>query len=108
MLSLHWLSLCRETLGFDVIGTSHATSTFKMADVNVHELMTAPTFKSNAGDHKVCKKRIYLDYGADRNIRPSGSLFVITRQSLDGVFYPHLTPMKDSYILHENGYLPII
>ena len=40
--------------------------------------------------------------GADRKIRPSGSLFGITRHSLvitnNDSFYPHLTLMKDSYI----------
>ena len=43
-------------------------------------------------------------FGADRKIRPSGSLFGITRQSLvmptvtpDGSLHPHPTLMKDSY-----------
>ena len=57
-----------------------------MVDVNVQEydsLMTAPTFKSNDGDHKVCKeKNLSWFFGADRKIRPSGSLLGITRQSL--------------------------
>ena len=42
--------------------------------------------------------------GTDRKIRPSGSLFGITRQSLvmptvtpDGFLHPHPTLMKDSY-----------
>ena len=42
--------------------------------------------------------------GTDRKIRPSGSLFGITRQSLvmptvtpDGFLHPHQTLMKDSY-----------
>ena len=57
-----------------------------MADVNVYEydsLMTAPTLKSNDGDHKVCKKKnLSWFVGADRKICPSGSLLGITRQSL--------------------------
>ena len=75
-----------KALGFHVIATSHTTSTFNIVDVNVQEydsLMTAPTFKSNDGDHKVCKKKNpSWFFGADRKIRPSGSLLGITRQSL--------------------------
>ena len=42
--------------------------------------MVTPTLKSNAGDQKVCKKKnLSWLFGADRNIRPSGSLFGITR-----------------------------
>ena len=63
------------------------------------------TLKSNAGGQKVCKKKnLSWLFGADRKICPSGSLFGLTRQSRDakqwpsdGFFYPHLTPMKDSY-----------
>ena len=41
------------------------------------------TLKSNAGDRKVCKKKnLSWLFGTDRKIRPSGSLFGITRQSL--------------------------
>ena len=56
---------------------------------------------------RYARKRILCLFGSDRKIRPSGSLFGITWQSLvkpnsdprDGFFYPHLTPMKDSYNL---------
>ena len=60
----------------------------------------------------VCKKENpSWMFSANRKIRPSGSFFGIMRQSLvmpnmmlnndpwDGFFYPHLTPMNDSYIL---------
>ena len=71
-----------KTTGIDVIVTSHMTSTFNMADVNVHErdaLVATPTLKSNNGDQKVCKTRIYHGYMLrTETIRPSGSLFGIT------------------------------
>ena len=59
-------------LGVDIIATSHTTSTFNMADVNVKQhasLMGTPTLKSNAGDQKVCKKKnpSWL-FDADRKI----------------------------------------
>ena len=45
--------------------------------------MATPTFKSNIGDQKVCKKKnISWLVGADRKTRLSGSLFGINRQSL--------------------------
>ena len=75
--------------------------------------MATPTLKSNAGDRKVCKKKnLSWLSGADRKIRPSGSLFGITPASLmmpnsdprADFFYPHLTSMKDSYSpICENG-----
>ena len=49
-----------KTLGVDVTTTSHTTSIFNMADVNVQErdsLMATSTLKSNAGDEKVYKKK---------------------------------------------------
>ena len=70
--------------------------------------MGTPTLKSNAGDQRVCKKKnLSWLFCADIKIRPSGSLFGITRHSLVmpnsdplmDFFYPHLTPIKDSYIL---------
>ena len=91
MLSMHWLyrRSCNsvvKTLGIDVIAMSHAMSTFNMVDVSVKQrnlLMGNLTLKSNAGDQKVCKKKnLSWLFGADRKIRPSGSLFGITRQSL--------------------------
>ena len=64
-------------------------------------------------NQKVCKKE-YLSsvYGVDRKIYHSGSLFGITRASLmmpisdprNRFFYPHHTPMKDTYFLNENIY----
>ena len=76
-----------------------------MTDVNIQERNSAPT-KLNAGAQKVCKKRIH--HGClvriERKIRPSGSLFGITWQSLvkptvtpDGFLHPHPTLIKDSY-----------
>ena len=60
-------------------------STFNMGDVNVKQcesLMGTPTLKSNIGDQKVCKKmNLSWLFGVYRKIRPSGSLFGITRQS---------------------------
>ena len=45
--------------------------------------MTAATFKSNNGDHKVCKKKnLSWFFNADRKICPSISLPGITRKSL--------------------------
>ena len=61
--------------------------------------MVTPTLKSNTGDQTVCKeKNLSWLFGADRKVRPSGSLFRMTQQSLR-FFYPNLTPMKDSYIV---------
>ena len=91
MLSIHLLyrrprNSVVKTLGVDVIATSHTTSTFNMADVNVYECnssMATPTLKSNAGDQKVCnKKNLSWFFGANRKICPSRSLFGITRQGL--------------------------
>ena len=75
-----------------------------MVDVSVQEydsLMMASMFNANDGDHKVCKKKnLSWFFGAGRKIRPSGSLLGITRQGLVTVtLYPHLTPMKGSFIL---------
>ena len=61
-----------------------------MADVNVNErdsFMATPTLKSNAGDRKMCKKKNLLWlFGAYAKVRPSGSLFGITRlRSLFGI-----------------------
>ena len=88
MLSIHWLyrKSCNcvvKTLGIDVIVTSHMMSTFNIVDINVKEyssFMVTPTLTSNAGDRKVCKKKnpSWL-FCAERKIRPSGSLFGITR-----------------------------
>ena len=74
-------------IGGHVKLTSHTTSTFNMADVNVKQhdsFMATLTLKSNAGDRKVCKKKNLKSwlFGADRKNRPSGSLFGITLQSL--------------------------
>ena len=45
--------------------------------------MGSPTLKSNAGGQKLSKKsKISWLFGADINIRPSGSRFAIPRQSL--------------------------
>ena len=61
--------------------------------------------KLNAGDQKLYKKKKLSSlFGADTKICPSGSLFGITQQSLvmpntHPQTDPHLTPMKDSYIL---------
>ena len=65
MLSIHLLyrrprNSVVKTLGVDVIATSHTTSAFNMADVNLYECdssMATPTLKSNAGDQKVCNKK---------------------------------------------------
>ena len=87
---MHWLYershySVVKTLGVDVIVTSHTTSTFNMADVNVKEsvsLMVTPKLKSNARDQNLCKKKkLSWLFGADRKIHPSGSLFGITRHS---------------------------
>ena len=44
--------------------------------------MATPTLKSNTGGQNVCKKKnLPWLFDADRKIRPSGSLFGITRQS---------------------------
>ena len=66
--------------------------------------MATLALKSNTGDQKVCKKKnLSWLFGTDRKIRPSGSLFGITRLCKqwpsDGFFYLHHTTMKDSYIL---------
>ena len=91
MFSIHWLyRRSRNTVvkmsEVDIIATSHTTSTFNMADVNIIEhdsLMETPTLKSNARDQKLCKeKNLSWLFGADRKICPSGSLFGITWQSL--------------------------
>ena len=56
-------------------------------------LMATPMLKSNAGDQKICKKKnISWLFGADRKIRPSGSLFGITQQSL---VTPNSDPQTD-------------
>ena len=65
VLSIHWLykrshNSVAKTLEVDVIATSHTTSSFKMAPVNVQERdqsTATPTLKSIAGDQKVCKKK---------------------------------------------------
>ena len=58
--------------------------------------MAAPTLKSNAEDQKVCKKKnLSWLFGADRKIRPSGSM------TLGRIFYPHLTSIEDSSILFQ-------
>ena len=83
-----------KTLGVDVIATSHTT--YNMTDVNVYKrdsLMASPTLKSDAGDQSVCKKKnISWRFGADRKLRPSGSLFGITRHSL---VMPNSDPRTD-------------
>ena len=85
-----------KTFGFDVTATSHMTSNFNMADVNVYKLdsfMGSPTLKSNAGDQNVCKKKnLSWLFGADIKIRPLGSLFAITRQ---GLVTPNNDPRTD-------------
>ena len=54
--------------------------------------MATPTLKSNAGDQKVCKKKnLSWLFGADRNICPSVSVFVITR-------LPISDPLRDRKI----------
>ena len=70
-------------------------------------LKTTSTLKSNAGDQKVCKtKNLSWLFDADRKIRPSGPLFGITRRSpSDDFFYPHLTPMDDSYTIQPGKHL---
>ena len=66
--------------------------------------------KWNIGNRNVWQKKNQTwVFTADRKILPSGSLFGITRHSLvmpnrdplDGIFYPHLTSMHDSYIICE-------
>ena len=112
MLSIHWLyrrscNFVVKMLGVDIIMISYTTSTFNMADVNILErdsLMATPMLKSNTGGQKVCKEknRSWL-FGVDRKIRPSGSLASLGKARdakqwpSEGFFYPHLTPMKDSY-----------
>ena len=68
VLLIHWLyrKSCNsvvKTFGDDVIATSHTTSNFNMADVNVWEpdsCMWTPTLKSNAVKIKrYARKRIY-------------------------------------------------
>ena len=55
--------------------------------------MATPMLKSNAGDQKECKKKnLSWFFGADRKIRPSGSLFGITPQSL---VMPNSDPRAD-------------
>ena len=60
-----------------------------------------PTLKSNAGDQMVCKKKnLSWLFGVDRKIRPSGSLFSITRKSLvmqNSDPRTDVSIMKDSY-----------
>ena len=79
MLSIHWLyrwsyNFVVKMLGVDII----ATSTFSMTGVKVLEpdlLIATPMLKSNAGEQKVCKEKNFSWlFGADRKIRPSGSL----------------------------------
>ena len=56
-------------------------------------LMVMPTLKANAGGQKVCKKKnLSCLFGAERKIRPSGSPFGITRQSL---VMPNSDPRMD-------------
>ena len=46
--------------------TSHTTSTYNMADANVEQrdsLIATPTLKSNAGDERYARKRIYHGQG---------------------------------------------
>ena len=124
MLSIHWLyrrsrNSVVKSLAVDVIAMSHTTSSFIMADVNVWErdsLLTTPTLKSNAGDQNVCKiKNLSWLFGVNRKLRPSGSLFGITRQSLvmpnsdprTDFFYPHLKLMTDSYNLVSGSLLSV-
>ena len=101
MLSVHWLyrkshNSVVKTLGIDVTATSHTTSIFNMVDVNVKEhslFMAIHTLTLNAGDRKVCKKKnLSWLFGTDRKIRPSGSLFGITRHSL---VMPNSDPRTD-------------
>ena len=54
-------------------------------------------------NQKVCKKKyLSLAFGVDRKIYHSGSLFGIVMpisDPRDRFFYPHHTPMKDTYFL---------
>ena len=53
--------------------------------------MGTPTLKSNTRDQKVCKKKnLSWLFGADRKIRPLGSLFGIALTA-----YPHSHPCDD-------------
>ena len=66
-------------LGFDVSATSHTTSTFNMADVNVQEcdsLMETPSLISNAEDQKYARKRIYRGclVGIENSVPPDHCL----------------------------------
>ena len=70
--------------------------------------MTTPTFKSNAGDQNVCKKKsLSWLFGVDRKKRPLGSLFGTTWQSIVmpnsdlRTDFSVLTLMKDSYNLSK-------
>ena len=55
--------------------------------------MASPTLKSNDWVQKICKKKnLSWLFGEDRKIRPSGSLFGITRQSL---VMPNSDPRTD-------------
>ena len=55
--------------------------------------MVTPTLQSNAGDQRVCKKKnLSWSFSSERNIRPSGSLFGITRHSL---VMPNSDPRTD-------------
>ena len=72
--------------------------------------MAIPTVKSNAGDKIVYKKKnLSLLFSADRKIHPSDHCLAslgtaswcqpsdAKQWPSGGFFYPHLTPMKDSY-----------
>ena len=71
-------------------------------------LMVIPTLKSNAGDQRICKKKnLSWLFGADRNIRPSGSLFGITRQSLVMPYSDPRTDFLSAPHTHERLMVPV-
>ena len=88
MLSIHWLYRRSRNYVVKILGWHHCDVTY---DVNFQYggRQRIGTWFINgdsyvkAGNRKVCKKKnISWLYGADRKIRPSGSLFGITRQSV--------------------------
>ena len=63
-------------------------------------LLLTPTLKSNAGNQRVCKKKnLSWLFGVDRKIRPSWSLFGITRRSL---VMPNSNPRGTNFSIHTS------
>ena len=68
--------------------------------------MVTPMLKSNAGDQKDARKeicdgclvRIEKSVPQDRYLASVGKAWWCKQWPLEGFFYPHLTPMKDSYM----------